>query len=167
MNCNKMMDKFYEYSGGESLPLLLQLRISLHLFFCPGCTQEVERFEAVRDMLHSDFFPPSPDFEDTIMALIAGENSDARSSSALEEGEWLEAPDTPGGLSTRGWVIAGIIILFSLASAFIGLDFNEIALAAGMSYLLPVGIITGIVLTSYGALFIGSHLKELSERFGL
>jgi hypothetical protein len=36
-----------------------------------------------------------------------------------------------------------------------------------MSYLLPVGITIGIVLTSYGALFIGSHLKELSERFGL
>jgi hypothetical protein len=167
MNCNKMMDKFYEYSGDESLPLLLQLRINLHLFFCPGCAQEVERYEAARDMLRGDFFPPSPDLEDTIMALIAGENSDARDRSALEESEWLEAPDTPGGLSTRGWVIAGLIILFSLATAFIGLDFNTIALAAGMSYLLPVGIITGIVLTSYGALFIGSHLKELSERFGL
>jgi hypothetical protein len=30
-----------------------------------------------------------------------------------------------------------------------------------------VGITIGIVLTCYGALFIGSHLKELMERFGL
>jgi hypothetical protein len=167
MNCNKLMDTFYEYSGDESLPLLLQLRISLHLFFCPGCAQEVERYEAARDMLRSDFFPPAPDLEDAIMALIAGENSGVRAPSVLEEGEWLESPDTPGGLSTRSWVIAGLIILVSLATAFIGLDFHKVALAAGMSYLLPVGIITGIVLTSYGALFIGSHLKELSERFGL
>ena len=36
-----------------------------------------------------------------------------------------------------------------------------------MSFLLPVGITIGVVLTTYGALFIGSHLKELSERFGL
>jgi hypothetical protein len=36
-----------------------------------------------------------------------------------------------------------------------------------MSFLLPVGITFGIVLTSYGALFIGSHLEEFSERFGL
>jgi hypothetical protein len=36
-----------------------------------------------------------------------------------------------------------------------------------MSFLLPVGITVGIVLTSYGALFIGGHLKELSERFRL
>jgi hypothetical protein len=167
MNCNKLMDAFYEYSGDESLPLLLQLRIGLHLFFCPGCAQEVERYEAARDMLRNDCFPPSPDLEGSIMALIAGENNEASSPAALEENEWLESPDTPGGLSTRGWVIAGLIVLFSLATAFVGLDFHTIALAAGMSYLLPVGIITGIVLTSYGALFIGSHLKELSERFGL
>jgi len=30
-----------------------------------------------------------------------------------------------------------------------------------------MGITIGIILTTYGALFIGSHLKQLSERFGL
>ena len=73
----------------------------------------------------------------------------------------------PGGLSTRGWVIAGLIILISLSTAFLGMDFEHIANVAGMSFMLPVGITIGIVLTSYGALFIGSHLKELTERFGL
>jgi hypothetical protein len=33
--------------------------------------------------------------------------------------------------------------------------------------MIPIGITIGIMLTGYGALFIGSHLKEFSERFGL
>ena len=85
-------------------------------------------------------------------------------------GEWQEAEEAfeiPGGLTTRGWVIAGFVILVSLVTAFFGLEFNNIAGEAGKSFMLPMGITIGIVLTSYGALFIGSHLKELSERFGL
>ncbi|MDR2476274.1 MAG: peptidoglycan-binding protein [Treponema sp.] len=162
MSCGKILDTVYDYSGGEPMPLLQQIRIGLHLLTCPDCAQEVERFEVTRDILRSDFLPPAPGFEDSVMAMIA-----------LEEGESLaaleaeEATVTPGGLSTRGWVITGLIILVSLGTAFLGIDFNKIALAAGMSFLLPVGITIGIVLTSYGAFFIGSHLKELSQRFGL
>jgi hypothetical protein len=150
------MDEIYEYSGGEVMPPLLKLRIMAHVFFCPDCAREAERLELAQDILRNDFFPPAPDFEDNIMALVAG-----------EETADPEFSESPGGLSTRGWVIAGLAVLVSLATAFIGIDFNRVALDAGMSFLLPVGITIGIVLTSYGALFIGSHLKELSERFGL
>jgi len=58
-------------------------------------------------------------------------------------------------------------MLISLATVFFGLEFNKVALIAGMSFTIPIGITIGIALTSYGALFIGSHLKDLSERFGL
>jgi len=78
-----------------------------------------------------------------------------------------EEAELPGGFSTRGWVIAGMVMLVSLATAFFGMDFNRVALAAGMSYMIPVGITIGIALTCYGALFVGSHLKEFTERFGL
>jgi hypothetical protein len=103
-----------------------------------------------------DFFPPAPGLEDSIMAKVALE---------IEE----EQPQTAsvGGLSTRGWVIAGLIILISLATAFFGFDFKRIVGEMGTSFLLPASITIGIVLTTYGAFFIGSHLKELSERFGL
>jgi hypothetical protein len=164
------MDKMYEYTGyavgtedphaGDSMPLLVQLQVWLHLLICPDCARAVERFELTRDILRSDFLPPAPGLEDPVMAMIALETDE------FSESEEAVIP-SPGGLSTRGWVIAGLIILVSLATAFFGMDFNSVARAAGMSFLLPVGIIIGIVLTSYGALFIGSHLKELSERFGL
>ena len=160
MSCEKILEKVYEM---DSMPLLTRIQIGLHLIVCPDCAQEVERFEVCRDILHSDFFPTSimdaaPSLEDTVMAMAAAEEDNA-----VEQ----ESVEISGGFSTRGWVIAGLVMLISLATAFFGLDFNKVAVAAGMSFLIPVGITIGMVLTCYGALFIGSHLKELSERFGL
>ncbi|MDR1857874.1 MAG: peptidoglycan-binding protein [Treponema sp.] len=160
MSCAKILDKVYEYSGGErnEMPLLAQIQVGLHLLLCPDCAQEVERFEVCRDLFRGDFMPPSPGLEDAVMAMVAVEQGDV-----LDDRE----AEVAGGFSTRGWVIAGLVMLVSLATAFFGLDFNRVALAAGMSFLIPVGITIGMALTIYGALFIGSHLKELTERFGL
>jgi hypothetical protein len=158
MSCESVMDKVYEYSGGEeyAMPLLTRIWIGLHILVCPDCAREIERFEICKDILRNDFYPPAPPLEDSVMAVIAA-----------GEGEEAEEAEFPGGFSTRGWVIAGLVMLVSLATAFFGLDFNKVALAAGMSFMIPIGITIGIVLTCYGALFIGSHLKELTERFGL
>jgi hypothetical protein len=151
---------FYEYSGGDpdnSIPFINQIQIWLHTLICPNCAQEIERFEVSRNIMNDDFFPASPGLEDSIMAMVAEEE--------LPEAEGINA--VPGGLSTRSWAIAGIIIFLSLATAFFGLDFQNLAHETGTSFLLPAGITIGCVLTIYGAFFIGSHLKELSERFGL
>ena len=152
----------YEYSGSDplsegSMPLVDQVRVWLHTIVCPNCAQEIERFEVSKAVMREDFFPPSPGLENSIMARVAAE----------EQEQEEETYAIPGGLSTRGWIIAGLIILVSLATSFFGLNFKNIADETGMSFLLPVGITIGIVLTTYGALFIGSHLKELTERFGL
>jgi len=155
MSCEKILEKVYEMD--DSMPLFTRIRIGLHIITCPDCAQEVERFEVCKDILRHDFLPAN-NVEDTVMAMVAAEEAAV---SAEEEME------IPGGLSTRGWVIAGLVILVSLATAFFGLDFNHVAVAAGISFLIPVGITIGIVLTCYGALFIGSHLKEFTERFGL
>jgi hypothetical protein len=47
------------------------------------------------------------------------------------------------------------------------MDFGTVADHWGSSFLLPIGITVGAVVSAYGALFIGSHLKELSHRFNL
>ena len=155
MNCAKILDIVYEQ---EDMSLFNRIKVGLHLLVCPDCAQEVERFEVCRDILHNDFLLPSPDIEDTVMSMISVEEE--------EIPEFGEA-EVPGGFSIRGWIIAGIVMLVSLATLFFGLDFNKVALVAGMAFTIPIGITIGIVLTSYGALFIGSHLKTLSERFGL
>jgi hypothetical protein len=156
MNCAKILDLVYEQ---EDMSLFNRIRVGLHLMVCPDCAQEVERFEVCRDILHNDFLFPEPDLEDSVMSMI----SDG------EEAEIAEAmnAEVTGGFSIRGWIIAGILMLVSLATVFFGLEFNKVALIAGMAFTIPIGITIGIALTSYGALFIGSHLKTLSERFGL
>jgi hypothetical protein len=116
--------------------------------------EKMERYQSAKTIMKEDFFPPSPELENSIMAKIESEQED-------------EVYAVAGGLSTHGWVIAGVVILISLVTVFFGLDFQHLALESGMSFVLPMGITVGIVLTTYGALFIGSHLKELSERFGL
>ncbi|MDR1839671.1 MAG: peptidoglycan-binding protein [Treponema sp.] len=161
MNCSKILDMVYHYSGNEqggedSMPLFSQIQVWLHAFFCPDCAREIERFETARDIMRTDFFPASPGLEEIIMTKVSAEEEQTETSPAIS-----------GVLSTRGWVIAGLIIFVSLATAFFGLDFQKIANETGISFLLPVGITIGIVLSTYSVFFIGSHLKEFSERFGL
>jgi hypothetical protein len=155
MNCEKILDIVYEQ---EDMSLFNRIRVGLHLLVCPDCAQEVERFEVCRDILHNDFIFPAPDLEDAVMSMLsAGE----------EESDEVQKAEITGGFSIRGWIIAGIVMLVSLATVFFGLEFNKVALIAGMAFTIPIGITIGIALTSYGALFIGSHLKTLSERFNL
>ncbi|MDR2942068.1 MAG: peptidoglycan-binding protein [Treponema sp.] len=156
MTCSEILDMVYEEP--DNMPLFNQIRIWLHTIFCPNCAQEIERYQVSRAILQNDFFPISPGLEESIMAKI---------DTLEEEEEIKDAYAVPGGLSTRGWVIAGLIIFVSLATSFFGFDFRHLTNESGISFLLPMGITIGIVLTTYGALFIGSHLKELSERFGL
>ena len=155
MNCKKIIDMFYE---DDDLTILNQIRIGLHTFFCSGCANEIEKYEAARALIREDFFRVPPDIEDAIMARINIETN--------EEAAEISNP-VPGVLSTRRWVIAGVILMVSLVTVFLGLEFKILASESGMSFLLPMGITIGILVTTYGALFIGSHLKELSERFGL
>jgi len=156
MNCSEILDIVYEES--DSMPLFNQIRVWLHTITCPNCAQEIERYHVSRSILQNEFFPVTPDLEESIMAKIdtLDEQQDVKDGYAV-----------PGGLSTRGWIIAGLIIFISLATAFFGFDFRSLTNESGVSFLLPMGITIGIVITTYGALFIGSHLKELSERFGL
>jgi hypothetical protein len=151
------------------MPLLLRIRIAAHILFCPGCARSVEQFEVTRHILNHDFFPPAPDFAEPVMRQIMREAAGTPDYAGGEDifEEIFNGPPAAEGVSFRGWVITGLVMLLSLSTSFFGLDFGRIAAAEGMSFLLPVGITIGAVVTCYGALFIGSHLKELSERFGL
>ena len=159
MSCAKILDIVYEQ---EDMSLFNRIRVGLHLLVCPDCAQEVERFEVCRDMLQDDFIYPSPDFEASVMSMMIAEEA----ANAAEIAEAMNA-EVPGGFSIRGWIIAGIVMLVSLTTVFFGLAFNKVVLIAGMAFTIPIGITIGIALTSYGALFIGSHLKTLSDRFRL
>jgi hypothetical protein len=153
MFCSDVIEKIIE-AEGDTLPFKLRLKIALHLLVCGRCSQEISRYETARNSLKFDFFPPCPEFEDIIMEKIRREEP-----AAFEE--------TAGEISFRSWVIIGIFVIFSLSTSFLGINFGKIAAREGSSFLLPLGLTIGAIVSAYGALFIGSHLKELSDRFGI
>jgi hypothetical protein len=156
MNCTDAQTVFYE-SDSPSLPE--RAALAFHILFCGDCAAEYRRFGISRALMRKTFLPPAPRLEEAIMARIILEDEASEA--------YAEEDAIPGGVSTRGWVAVGIFIFVSLAGAFAGRDFIGIAAAHLSSFLVPLGIFTGIFITGYGALFIGSHLKELTERFGI
>jgi hypothetical protein len=163
MTCIEVMDALYEAGGEEALPIVLRVRIMVHLFFCGRCAEAARKLALARHIMTEDFFPPSPAFEDRVMANVYAECDEA------ECGVSVPAPvpaTAPQGVSLRGWVITGFIIVISLATSFFGVGFTKIVSSTqGQSFLLPVGLTIGCIVTGYGAIFIGSHLKEMSDRF--
>jgi hypothetical protein len=154
MNCDDVIERAYEFDGAEPLPLLTQIRIRLHLLRCPNCRAETAKLNAARSLMRESFFPAAPSLEEAIMGRIALE-------------EQPEELSEVAGFSFKSWVITGLVILVSLSTSFLGMDFARVADSGGPSFLLPVGITVGGVVTAYGAIFIGSHLKQLSARFNL
>jgi hypothetical protein len=156
MKCDNALDVVYE---DDDIPSLgKRLRLAFHIIFCRTCASHLERYEEARSFLQTGFFPLSPDFSDLIMSRIYDESFDEETDEQLVG---------TGGFSVKGWIISGIALLLSLTMVFFDQDFINIARDQGSSFLLPMGILTGIVITGYGALFIGSHLKEFSDRFKL
>ena len=147
------MDTVYESETDSPRSVFTQIRIGLHAIFCPSCSVELRNLRRLEELMKTGFLPPSPGIEDSVMACLYEDSSEE------------EEIDAPAGFSFRGWVIIGFFVLLSLSSSFFGVNFTEIAQTEGLSFLLPVGITIGMVLTCYGALFIGSHLKELSTFF--
>jgi hypothetical protein len=144
MNCDKAMNAVYGEWGTESLSFLNRLGVRLHLLRCPRCAAQAALLQNARALMRESFPLPPADLEERIMRAVNAEEPVA------------ESPEI-AGVSFRSWVVVGLIVLLSLSSSF----FREGAPP------LHIGITVGAVLTAYGAIFIGSHLKELTERFNL
>jgi hypothetical protein len=144
MNCNKAMDVVYEEWGTVSLSFFTRLRARFHLFLCPRCAAEAALLQSARGLMRESVPPPPAELEERIMRSIDAEEQDS------------QYPEV-AGVSFRSWVVTGFIVLLSLSSSFFWEGVPP----------LYIGITVGAILTAYGAIFIGSHLKELTERFNL
>ncbi|MDR1429007.1 MAG: peptidoglycan-binding protein [Spirochaetaceae bacterium] len=165
MRCGDIVNWVIEHDGDEDVSFLRRLLIDAHIFFCPRCARELRRWQLGRDLLSASCQDPAltiggfelPDISGAVMGDILAESG--------------ETPDTASGgaevLSFRRWVVAGCVIVVSLVSVFFCFDFTELSAASGLSLMIPMGVTIGIIISAYSALFIGSHLKELSQRFRL
>jgi hypothetical protein len=152
-----VIDKIYDTMGEDEKGIFSQIlervTIFMHLLFCSSCAGEARKLYLAEETLRTQFFPISPDVEDAVMRQI--------------ENVADEVEDAEYDSSFYGWVVTGIVVLLSLSSVFFGMNFKQVAVSQGLSFIIPISVTIGVVLTTYGAVFIGSHLKELSERFRL
>jgi anti-sigma factor RsiW len=154
MNCNKVLDALY-YSDGHIL-FVKRLLIAFHIRHCPKCAAHADALQKAADCMREDFFPPAAvGTADSVMAFIRDEDA------------FAEPVHEQEALSLRVWVAAGLAILISLASAYLGIDYLTPADTRTINFMLPIGITVGAVITAFGAIFIGGHIKELSKRLGM
>ena len=159
MDCIKAADILFGVSHGDENSLYWKLRVKIHLLFCSRCVKMKKQLVICKDILNTDFFPVFPSLENKIMEKLSKEEYEAEiSPEPLHE--------SAGGFSFRAWIIIGFLIFISSIS-FLWSDFFAFASSLGSSFLIPFGITIGIMLTGYGAFFIGSHLEELRTHFKL
>ncbi|MDR2481190.1 MAG: peptidoglycan-binding protein [Spirochaetaceae bacterium] len=148
MNCKTVLENLYN----DDKSFLLKLKIKIHKALCLDCADKERKLRMAKRIMLNDFMPPPPDITDRIMAII-GEEKDFKIDTAA--------------FSFRSWIFTGIFILLSLTSVYLGRDFHTIVINNGLHFILPLGITIGIIITAYCAVFIGTHLNELCEKFGL
>ncbi|MDR2098038.1 MAG: peptidoglycan-binding protein [Spirochaetaceae bacterium] len=152
MNCNEVLDALYYSDGG--IPLVKRIFIAFHIWRCPKCAAHADALQKV-SACREDFFPPASGIADSVMALIR------------EGGALVKPANGQEALSIRAWAAAGLAILVSVSSAYLGIDYLTPVDIRTANLMLPVGITVGCVVTAFGAIFIGCHIKELSAWLGL
>jgi hypothetical protein len=157
MKHSTVIEKIYE---NESHSVFERLAIAFHLLGCKKCIHDLAQYENAREIMRSDFFEHEDEsVADYVMSVI-GEEERAAASHLL-------ADLPPEILPIRNWIISGVIIIAALTTSFFGMDFDSLAHDFGDNFTIPLAITIGTVITAYIALFIGKHLKKLSELFGL
>ncbi len=159
MTCDRAMDLVLDASDGRPTPFIDSIRLRFHLNRCASCAAEAARLRSSIEALATAFLPPAPDLTDAIMAAVRFDRA-AQAVRAVEE-------NTEEHVSYRNWVFSGSIIFASLALFPLGQASGWLVRLLGSDLTFPIAVTLGAVLTAYCALFIGSHLDELAERFGL
>lgn len=150
MRCDEALRILSESGAGG----IRGLRARLHLVFCPGCRELLERErEAMAALAAYNPFPAPKDFADGIMARI-------RYSAELD-------PASRNPVPMSGWVGAGLLILIGMPLLQFSASHLWLRGQLGRALEVPLFIAMGVIVTAYMALFIGTHLDDFMDRFGL
>ncbi|MDR2842811.1 MAG: hypothetical protein LBV52_06385 [Spirochaetaceae bacterium] len=164
MKCCSVKNYLYDFSYPENI--IEKLHIMFHLLHCKECARDKRAVLKAKSIMQSSFLPAeeSDELSDAVMEMIwrKTKHSDL-GDDLLEQG----FPDPlKEAFSFNVWVVAGVIIFVSLLLGCLGINFLD-SHDKGYSFLLPMGITIGGVITAYGALFIGSHIQELKKKIEL
>jgi hypothetical protein len=154
MKCDEKLDKILCADDDAALSLATRVHFFFHTFFCDYCRFVRTQYEGSKSLMKNDFFYEMPDMSDSVMNQVLIEETIPEDIEILE---WV---------SFKKWIIAGCIILVSLVSAFFGFNFNELAASGDSTYILSVGLVTGLIISIYGSIFIGTQMKQIQHFLG-
>lgn len=147
--CRYVQDNLIYCDVDEYQPI----RIRLHLLFCPDCRKVAARMSSLlADMRSFESVPADFDMTDRIMRSILALNSNV--------------PIEAKNVSMLKWIAVGCLILFSMVVVRFSKTYIWIKAAYGDYFDAPMYLVFGIILTAYIALFIASHIDQLSHFTG-
>lgn len=144
MRCDEFLDRYDMLDSDEEPGLFMRL----HLATCPSCRARVaERASALAAIRASAAEPVDLDLEaaieDRVMAAV----------------RLMPAPRRE--LHAREWVVSGLVIFASIALVPFDANYGILRDLFGEGFTMPLCLVLGLVLTIYGAVFIGTHMSEL------
>ena len=156
MTCNEALNRLLSLDNGEQP----DRETALHLTSCPGCLAQANRLRAALD---SVLEPPA-------VASDPAASDAALTNAIMTAVRSLPAVTTPGRLHAmplRNWLFAGLLIL----GGTFGLQYSDsldwLRVSFGPVIDLAIGLILGLVLTTYLCILVGSNLERVSRLFRL
>jgi len=145
MRCDEFLDRYDGLDSGEEPGLFLRL----HLAACPSCRARVAEREAAFEAIRAAAAEP--------VDLGLEEAIEARIMAAVS---LMPAPRRE--LHAREWVVSGLVIFASIALVPFDANYGILRDLFGEGFTMPLCLVLGLVLTIYGAVFIGTHMTELA-----
>ncbi len=144
MKCEKTIKDFLELDAYQRLTL----PITLHILFCPKCKIEIIRIQKLLESLHNASpFEMKEDLSQKIMDEIqASEMTFHQQTSSL----WY-------------WMLACVIILFSILLMPFSEDLFWLQSYFGNTLAIPLHLIMGLLLSAYIGVFIAINIHKIKQ----
>ncbi len=142
MKCETFMKRFLENDEAGSL----SPAIRIHLFRCARCAGEVRAFR----LAMADLRPYEPFVLDGI-------------ESARIVDSVMRQPEYRKSISLFNWVGAGVLMFVGIFLAPFSDQFMSLRDHFGGDLEVPFSLVMGVMVTIYAAIFIGTHMDELSR----
>lgn len=142
MKCEAFEERYDRVEEGASLSPAL----ALHLARCPRCAARVELRRRALELYRLP--GPEPDLVSHVLSVLP----------------FLPRPRRT--VSLRDWILSGLALSASVILVPAQRVFSQVIEIYGNSWVLPFVLVFGLSVSVFGALFIGTHMDELSGLVG-
>ncbi len=143
MKCDKAISYYLQNDEIGRIPF----KVRIHTFFCPVCSGEIMQLMLMFRLLEEkSIWEMDKDIKDNVMDKIQRQS--------------VFAEKRISGLK---WVVIGIIIFASMFLINFSESFMWLKEQFGSSFVIPMSIVLGLVLTVYLMLFTSSNIDFLEK----